>query len=662
METVTLTVNTTTDENNSAEEGEGLSLREAISIANQSPENNHIIELQGGAIYNLNVDSGDPNDNHLDIETGNVTIMASGNERAIIDAGGLANPDIVLHIFGDANVSLENLTITGGVAEGNDEIGSIGEGGGLFIGDTSIVNITNSLITGNSATSVGGGISSSIESTVTLIDSEISNNQAGNNGGGIISRSRNFTLRNSIIAGNSATGVSSGSTFARGGGIIVAYGTTNILETTISENNSQEGGGVAVTNAEVNIYSSTISSNTSSNSGGGIDVIESSRESQPLVTVVNSTVSGNASGSFGGGIYFNYPTLYRSGSDIVVFVENSTITNNTANNNINNITGGAGGGIGTGQNNRIALRNSIVTGNFDGRDNTPSDVSGFFYTDLIFGVSEREVIGNSNNIIGTLDRVTGTIGTGSDIVGGDPLLTPLQDNGGATQTHALLENSPAIDAGNNELIPADRLDLDEDGNTEELIIPLDQTGSDRIFNEIVDIGAVEFDSSNTSEIADDVDILDDNGDNAVYRFLNKDTGVHFYTASEIERDAVLELDNFSFEGGSYQAVDPLTGNPEPLPVYRFLNEDTGVHLYTISEVERDATQELTNYSFEGEAFFAYETEVEGSIPIYRFLNSTTGAHFYTPLEIERANVENNLPDYESEGIAYYALPVESEVI
>ena len=42
---------------------------------------------------------------------------------------------------------------------------------------------------------------------------------------------------------------------------------------------------------------------------------------------------------------------------------------------------------------------------------------------------------------------------------------------------------------------------------------------------------------------------------------------------------------------------------------------------------------------------------------YRFFNSTTGAHFYTPLVAERDNVEDNLPDFQSEGIAYYALPI-----
>ncbi|MEM7761220.1 MAG: hypothetical protein AAF298_24280 [Cyanobacteria bacterium P01_A01_bin.40] len=97
-------------------------------------------------------------------------------------------------------------------------------------------------------------------------------------------------------------------------------------------------------------------------------------------------------------------------------------------------------------------------------------------------------------------------------------------------------------------------------------------------------------------------------------------------------------------------------------MYRFLKEDTGVHLYTVSEVESDATESLSNFSFEGEAFFAYDTQVDASIPVYRFFNPITGAHFYTPSAIERDNVEDNLSEFQSEGIAYYALPIESEAI
>ena len=180
---------------------------------------------------------------------------------------------------------------------------------------------------------------------------------------------------------------------------------------------------------------------------------------------------------------------------------------------------------------------------------------------------------------------------------------------------------------------------------------------DAIFQDL-EGGATETDRTRivfgNSDFSSDENSLD----TFVYRFFNRNTGVHFYTSNEVERDTVLELPNYSFEGASYQSADPITGNPAPSPVYRFLNQDTGVHLYTISEVERDATQQLDNFSFEGEAFFAYSTEVDGSIPIYRFFNTTSGAHFYTPSAAERDNVEANLPEFQSEGVAYYALPID----
>ena len=211
-----------------------------------------------------------------------------------------------------------------------------------------------------------------------------------------------------------------------------------------------------------------------------------------------------------------------------------------------------------------------------------------------------------------------------------------------------------------------------------LIIDLDRNGIAEtqgdltifdFFDENGELGTGSIEKINN--IFDSQDIVDffainsqteSSSGSTVYRFFNQDTGVHFYTANEIERDAVEDLPNYSFEGASYQGADPLTGSSEASPVYRFLNQDTGVHLYTISEIEREAVQELGNFSFEGEAFSAYETQLEGSIPIYRFYNSTTGAHFYTPSATERDNVENNLADYQSEGVAYFALPVDTEVI
>lgn len=152
-------------------------------------------------------------------------------------------------------------------------------------------------------------------------------------------------------------------------------------------------------------------------------------------------------------------------------------------------------------------------------------------------------------------------------------------------------------------------------------------------------------------------------DSTVYRFLNTDTGVHLYTSSEIERASIEEnLPNYISEGEAYVSVDPFTGSPEPEKVYRFLNTQTGTHLYTTSEIERESVEDnLPNFNLETESFFAFGEQQDGTVPVYRFFNTQTGAHFYTPSEVERESVEETLPNYQSEGIAFYTFPIEESV-
>ncbi|MEL6788572.1 MAG: hypothetical protein AAFO76_14485 [Cyanobacteria bacterium J06607_15] len=87
-----------------------------------------------------------------------------------------------------------------------------------------------------------------------------------------------------------------------------------------------------------------------------------------------------------------------------------------------------------------------------------------------------------------------------------------------------------------------------------------------------------------------------------------------------------------------------------------LNEDTGAYLYTTSENELSFIEDnLPNYSIdEDQSFLAFAEEQANTIPIYRFLNTDTNAHFFTASETERQSIEDNLPSYESEGIAFYA--------
>ncbi|MCC0178426.1 hypothetical protein I4641_15725 [Waterburya agarophytonicola K14] len=734
-----LRVNTTVDENDgSADVGTGLSLRDAVIIAN-STSGDEIIELEGGTVYQLTIEgeegaSGNEAASVGDLDVidniGSLTIR-SLEDNATIDANGI---DRVFQVGGEG-LTLENITVTGGIASSPGEIATSGEsnGGGILVDIASSLTLTNSTVTDNQASGDGGGISASGEivlenSTITnnnadgdgggisnilnittITDSNINNNQANGNGGGI--NAGFLELRESIVSGNTANG--------NGGGIHRPEGTSYDLtvagvydstiennsaggsggglsevgfieNTTVRNNSSSIGGGLFITEAGI-ILGSTFNNNESTNIGGGI-VVGGDNSEDVKVAIANTTISGNSTAGSGGGIVvfgsffqdspdnsnengYSSERITRSGE---VIATNVTITNNLADSDNDGI--GDGGGVLTnsfteGTENptvgdrdrfdvgKISFSNSIVAGNFDTPDNSGT---GEINPDLSGAArgNANNLIGNTEGIIINADLVateTESLGQGSDLVNPDPGLGELQDNGGLTQTHSLLSDSIAIDAGNNEGILQERfVDLDDEGtptsldfNGDGIIeggIPYDQRGGefDRIVNGTVDIGAFEL-NSNFDDINSPVS-------NNVYRFFNRDTGVHFYTANETEKDAVLELPNYNFEGSSYKSIDPLTGNPEPMPVYRFLNQDTGVHLYTISEVERDATEELNNFSFEGEAFFAYESEVEGSIPIYRFFNSLTGAHFYTPSTGERDNVEANLPDFQSEGIAYYALP------
>ena len=172
----------------------------------------------------------------------------------------------------------------------------------------------------------------------------------------------------------------------------------------------------------------------------------------------------------------------------------------------------------------------------------------------------------------------------------------------------------------------------------------------------------ESNSDNNRTENDSEPILNE-GD-VVYRFLETEGETQFYTTSEVERDAIIEdLPNYEYEGESFvgapnSEAEDITG---VVPVYRFFNVDTGVHLYTASEVEREAVAELPNYNSEGISYYGYESQQEGSVPLYRFYNPSLDAHFYTPSVAERdeflASSEYQ-PEGGESGIAYYVQPVD----
>ena len=94
----------------------------------------------------------------------------------------------------------------------------------------------------------------------------------------------------------------------------------------------------------------------------------------------------------------------------------------------------------------------------------------------------------------------------------------------------------------------------------------------------------------------------------------------------------------------------------PLGVYRFLNHKTGVHFYTASEAEKNSV--LANlgatYSLEGVAYALNTSAPGNSTPLYRFFNYKKNVHFYTSSTAERDDVKKRLGGtFRYEGIAYY---------
>jgi len=199
---------------------------------------------------------------------------------------------------------------------------------------------------------------------------------------------------------------------AAGGGGIINWGTLTISQCTISGNYaassySATGGGI-YNSGTLTINSSTLSANAGSTNfiyGGAI-------YNSGTVAVNNSTFSGNSASGFTGG---GGGAIYNDGT---VTISNSTFSGNTGTPN----GGGLYNEVGT-----ITIQNSIVA-------NSPSG-----------GNCYGTISSNGYNL--SSDGSCNFAGAG-DLNSVDPELGPLQNNGGPTQTLALPNGSPAVDAGN----------------------------------------------------------------------------------------------------------------------------------------------------------------------------------------------------------------------
>jgi hypothetical protein len=289
---------------------------------------------------------------------------------------------------------------------------------------------------------------------------------------GELAVTKNVTINNNSGEGITVSGNSASRVFNVNTGITAA-----IVGLTISGGSAASGAGIQ-NNGTLTVVNSTLSGNNATADGAGIQQTATATS----LTLINTTISGNNANGFGGGVDV------LGGTATII---NTTITNNHGDND--NGSGGGAGGLRR-QAGTVILRNTIVAGNFAGSGTTTrNDIEG-----AIDAASSNNLVGDGTGMTGITNGVNANqVGSSGSPI--NPQLGPLANNGGLTQTHALLPASPAIEAGSNANLPTDTFDLDGDANTAETL-PVDQrgTGFPRVADsadvnttQTVDIGAFE---------------------------------------------------------------------------------------------------------------------------------------------------------------------------
>ncbi len=443
----------------------------------------------------------------------------------------------------DLVVEINDMTITGGVTgsvfpQGAERgLVGAGAGGGVYFFGASYTNnalrLENVTVTGNEASAEGGGVA--VYGGHLVIDNSTISDNLAVNGGGVAHYGPTLEVSNSLITDNRSESSepifrSEERLFARrsetrggapilGGNVggIVSYSSdgASISDSTISGNSADGSfGGADIVSeyGDVSLSRSTVAGNTSGGFGGG--VILASYDGS--VTVRGSTISGNVSEGPVGGVA---AATYAGGS---ILIENSTISDNTAGFEVGGLVAvrfDYGGRIGNGS---IDVNFSTIFGNtseggtagatllsdpyYIGRGGPITDpsVNGSIISgNLASGVAsdldadpgliarggeegasnDRGVPPNINvnlSLLGSSTQQLTLDGVSQNLLGEDPLLGPLADNGGPTLSHLPGGGSPAIG-----VVPLGQLGCGSP-------IDEDQTGGSRPDGDGCTLGSVEF--------------------------------------------------------------------------------------------------------------------------------------------------------------------------
>ena len=447
------------------------SLREAIIAANENifidkcgkgdlGEDTIILPVGFYKLDPVIRDDGQNIEGDLDIKE---NLRIEGPSQGSLPEISGSNEVRVFHILSGVKVDLERLHIR----DGHNK--PTGHGGGIL--NEGSLTLSDSILSHNKSVDRGGAIYSS--GPLAVLNSTLEKNEASSQGGAIAQEpleSVSFNLYGSRIQENKAGSIA-------GGVYIAPYhkhkALTAIIQNSMIGPNNQaafSGGGMFLNGefASISLNNNTIFDNRSHQHGGGIF------NNAHSLTLYNTTVSGNKAKENGGGFHNNGK----------IWFYNVTVTDNEA-----GIKGGGGAFFGPGTLiEAIFLNNTLIAGNRVLQGEGPD----------CYNASEPRMVTNNYNLIGNTsgcilpDESKDQAGTG-----GAPLVSGLEilaDNGGGQDTaggvmltHALTEQSLAVDGGDPEGCK------DASG----AIIPKDQRGHDRPQGSTCDLGAVEFDSKTT---------------------------------------------------------------------------------------------------------------------------------------------------------------------
>jgi uncharacterized repeat protein (TIGR01451 family)/CSLREA domain-containing protein len=456
VEAATFTVDSTADASD-ATPGDGVcasaagacTLRAAIQEAN-ALAGLDTIEVPAGT-YVLTM-------GELQIQS-DLVINGAGAGQTTVDGNQLSR---IFSVTAEATASILAVSIANGRHEP-----TLSARGGAILNAGSLL-VEQSVVRHSAAAAFDGGQGGGIHNTgsLELVDSAVRDNSAGfsalGSGGGIYSTGTLILTRSTVHHNTVPVGLG---TLSGGGGIANAGGGLILFGSTVRDNSGDSGAGIA-TNGTASVLESTVRDN-SARTGGGI-------VNAGTLLLLASTVSGNSAteslNAFGGG-------LVNTGSVALV---NSTISDNEVRGVLSATGGGiANSGVLTSTNSTIADNAAQV----DGPD--PSARVGGLFNNGRATLGNTIVADSFGADCGPPGAITslghnldsdGTCGLSSpgDLSGADPLLGPLANNGGPTETHALENGSPAIDAGDNAGCPA-----------------TDQRGTARPQGAACDIGAFE---------------------------------------------------------------------------------------------------------------------------------------------------------------------------